>query len=52
MTLYICFGKWAKPRIEVNNDLCLFRVCLGYVAFSIVKFDVEHLFEVLTEKGE
>ena len=50
MSFYFCAGKYARPRMEINNGLVLFRVCLGRVAFAVIRFDVEELFAAISEE--
>lgn len=41
LTFYICFGKYGG--FGFNKDGDSFRVCLGWVSFCVLFFDIESL---------
>jgi len=43
LSFYICFGKWGKPRIDIDKQC--FRIVLGFVAFAVLFYDLEMLLE-------
>ena len=43
LSIIIVFGQFAKPKIQIFNKSTIFRLCLGWVALSIVKYDIESL---------
>lgn len=42
LSFYIAIGSWGKPRISWDRGL---RICLGFIAISIIGFDIENLIE-------
>ena len=41
LSAYICFGNWARPCVW--RDGRVFRVCLGWVSFGVMGYDIETL---------
>lgn len=51
LTFMLVFGKWARPKISfAKNETVIFRLCLGYVSFSINTVDMEVLVNELNKK--
>jgi hypothetical protein len=41
LTIWLVFGPWGNPSIRFGGEATIFRICLGWVSFAIVKIDVE-----------
>lgn len=41
LSVYICIGKWDKISLTFNHKLKEIRLCLGFIAFAILFYDLE-----------
>lgn len=41
LSAYVCIGRWARPRFY--RDGRVFRLCLGWVSFGVMGYDIENL---------
>ncbi len=49
MTVYVVFGRWAKPRIHRTTDGVI-RICIGWLAIGIMRLDLE--VKLAQQKGD
>jgi hypothetical protein len=43
LSVWLVIGSYGGFKIKVLDKQILFRVCIGWVAFTITRFDVENV---------